>query len=180
MIEFFLGSSIWVYTFIFIGKLLEVSVSTLRHMLINRGERTKGSLLAIIEISLWMLITGTVLAGFTSDFIKIIVFVAAFAIGIFFGSWLEGKLAFGMTSIQVIVPTNVNWEELVEKLRSKNFGVTVMSGDGKNGERKILMMHLRRKRIAKAVHIIRKHSKDVFITMNNIELVCGGHITRKG
>lgn len=179
MLEFFLGSSIWVYLFIFIGKLLEVSISTLRQMLINRGERTKGSFLAIIEISLWMLVTGTVLVGFTSDFIKIIVFVVAFAIGIFFGSWLESKLAFGMTSIQVIIPTNTAWKELVEKLRNENFGVTVMTGEGKNGERKVLMMHLRRKRIAKAVQIIRKHSKDVFITMNNMKVVCGGHITRK-
>jgi uncharacterized protein YebE (UPF0316 family) len=177
--SFLLESSIWVYVFIFFGKILEVSVSTTRHMLINRGERLKGSILALIEISLWIIVTGTVLVGFTSDIIKVVVFAVAFALGNYFGSWLESKLAFGMTSIQVIVPENVSWEELVRTLRAKSFGVTVMSGEGMEGERKILMMHLRRKRIAQAVRIIRAYSKDVFITMNNMKVVCGGHLTKK-
>ena len=177
--DFFLGTSIWVYIFIFFGKMIEVSVSTLRHMLINRGERLKGSILALFEIILWLVVTGTVLTGFTSDLKKVAVFAVAFAMGNYFGSWLEGKLAFGMTSIQVIVPEKVPWEGLVEKLRAKDFGVTVISGEGMDGSHKILMMHLKRKRMPQAVHIVKKHSKDVFITMNNMKLICGGHITKK-
>ncbi len=176
--DFFLGTSIWVYIFIFFGKILEVSIATLRVMLINRGERLAGSFIAIFEVSLWLIVTGTVLAGFTNDFVKIVVFVIAFALGNYLGSWLESRLAFGMSSIQVIVPENVSWEQLVKKLRDKHFGVTVLSGEGKDGDRKILVLHLKRKRISLAVNIIRKHSKDVFITMNNIKLVCGGYIKK--
>jgi uncharacterized protein YebE (UPF0316 family) len=179
MMDFLLGSSIWVYLFIFFGKILEVSVATTRSMLINRGERVKGSLLAILEITLWIMVTGTVLAGFTKDIIKIVIFVAAFALGNYFGSWLESKLAFGMTSIQVVVPEEICWEDMVSALREKGFGVTVLSGEGKDGERKILMMHLRRKRIPQAVRLVRSFSKDVFITMNNTKVVCGGHLTKK-
>ena len=64
MMDFLMGNSIWVYLFIFFGKILEVSVSTVRLVLINRGERTKGAILAFFDILLWVLITGTVLAGF--------------------------------------------------------------------------------------------------------------------
>ena len=176
---FFLGNSVWVYLFIFFGKILEVTVATTRNMLINRGERMKGSVLALLEISLWIMVTGTVLAGFTKDIIKVVIFVVAFALGNYFGSWLESKLAFGMSSLQVIVPENVSWEHMVEVLRANDFGVTVMSGEGKEGERKILMLHMRRRRISKAVRLIRKENKDVFITMNNMKVVCGGHIVKK-
>ena len=176
--EFFLGSSIGIYFFIFFGKILEVSISTLRLMLINRGERIKGSIIAFFEVSLWLLVTGTVLVGFTSDPIKCVVFAFSFAIGNFFGSWVESKLAFGMSSIQVIVPEGSNWEGLVELLRAKNFGVTVLHGQGKEGERKILMLHLKRRKIPQAVHLIKRYSKDVFITMNDIRLICGGYIKK--
>jgi len=178
-VEFFLGKSIWIYLFIFFGKILEVSVATLRIMLINRGERFKGSVIAFFEVALWLVITGTVLAGFTNDILKCVVFIFAFAFGNFLGSWLESKLAFGMGSVQVIVPEGVYWEGLVDMLREKNFGVTVLSGEGKTGGRKILVLHLRRKRITQAVHMIKNYAKDVFITVNDIKVVCGGFIKKK-
>jgi uncharacterized protein YebE (UPF0316 family) len=159
--------------------MIEVSVSTLRHMLINRGERLIGSILAFFEVSLWLIVTGTVLAGFSSDWIKIGIFALAFALGNYLGSWLEGKLAFGISSIQVIVPENINHEGLVDKLRENDFGVTVLGGEGKEGERKILILHLRRRRTSEAVHIVKKYSKDVFITTSSVNLVFGGHITKK-
>ena len=80
--DFLMENNIWVYLFIFFGKILEVSVSTVRLVLINRGERTKGSILAFFDILLWVLITGTVLAGFQNDWIRLVIFAAAFAIGI--------------------------------------------------------------------------------------------------
>ena len=177
--EFLLGTSVWVYLFIFFGKILEVSVSTMRIMLINRGERVKGSLLALVEVSLWIIVTGTVIVGFRDDLIKVVIFVAAFAAGNYVGSWIEGKLAFGMSSIQVVVPETVSHTSIVDTLRLNNFGVTVLSGEGKEGERKILVLHLKRKRIARAVHLIRKQSKDVFITMSNTKTICGGYIAKK-
>ena len=94
--DFLAESSIWIYLFIFFGKILEVAVSTVRLVLINRGERVKGSILAFFDILLWVLITGTVLVGFQKDWIRLLIFAAAFAIGNYLGSWIEDKLAPGM------------------------------------------------------------------------------------
>ncbi|NLZ72762.1 MAG: hypothetical protein GX905_02945, partial [Bacteroidales bacterium] len=60
-----------VYLFIFVGKILEVTVSTVRVVLINRGEKEKGAIIAFFEILLWLFITGTVLAGFQDDIIRV-------------------------------------------------------------------------------------------------------------
>ena len=102
--EFLQGSSVWIYLFIFFGKILEVAVSTIRLVLINRGERIKGSIIAVFEMLLWLFITGTVLSGFQKDIIRVIIFAIAFAVGNYVGSWMEDRLAFGLCSIQVIVP----------------------------------------------------------------------------
>ena len=71
--DFLLTDGIWIYLFIFFGKILEVSLSILRLVLVNRGEKLKGSIIAIFDITLWILITGTVLQGFQEDILKVIV-----------------------------------------------------------------------------------------------------------
>ena len=146
--EIFQTSSICIYAFIFFGKILEVAVSTIRLVLINRGERVKGSIIAVFEMFLWLLITGTVLNGFQKDMVRVIIFAIAFAVGNYVGSWMEDQLAFGLCSIQVIVPDCTTSKELMVELRANNFAVTSIKGQGKDGEREIMFLHIKRKRIS--------------------------------
>ena len=176
--EFLSESSIWIYLFIFFGKILEVAISTVRVVLINRGERTKGSIIAFFEIILWLIVTGTVLTGFQDDIIKCVVFAVAFAIGNFVGSWMEDRLAFGLCSIQVIVPESTESQELVAKLRENNFAVTVIKGKGKDGERELLILHLKRKRIAQAVELIKCNLQNAVIVVNDSKIIRGGFIKK--
>ena len=79
---FLSSGSFWVYIVIFFGKVLEVSLCTLRIVLINRGERVKGSLIAIIEITLWLIIASSVLDGWKNDIGKAISYALAYAGGV--------------------------------------------------------------------------------------------------
>ncbi|MDD5016866.1 MAG: DUF5698 domain-containing protein [Eubacteriales bacterium] len=176
--DFLSEPSIWVYLFVFFGKIIEVTVSTVRLVLINRGERLKGSITAFFEVSLWLIVTGTVLVGFQEDIFRCFVFALAFAIGNYFGSWLEGKLAFGLCSINVIVSEQNKAEGLAKELRDNNFAVTVIEGEGKQGRREILILHLKRKRIPNAISIIKAKLKDAMITVNDVRIVNGGYIKK--
>lgn len=178
MLDFLTGSSILVYFFIFFGKILEVAVSTVRLVLINRGERIKGTIIAFFEVILWLVVTGTVLVGFQDDIIKCIVFAAAFAIGNYFGSWIEEKLAFGLCSIQVIVPECEGSQTLISTLRENNFAVTCLKGKGKDGERELLILHIKRKRIKQAVDIINNTSEKALIVVNDSKVIRGGYIRK--
>ncbi len=173
------SNSIWIYFFIFFGKILEVSLSTLRNVLVNRGEKLKGSIIAIFDITLWILITGTVLQGFQDDIVKVIVFAAAYSIGNYLGAWLDEKLAFGTSSIQVIVPNGEESFELAEVLRQKNYAVTILEGQGKDGPRNIMYLHLPRKRIPQAVEIVRSVIGDAVIIVNDVKSVRGGYFMKK-
>lgn len=181
--DFLLQPSIWVYLLIFFGKIIEVAVATVRMVLINRGEKVKGSIIAFLEVLIWLMVTGTVLVGFREDIIRCFVFAAAFALGNYVGSWVESKLAFGLCSIQVIVSQdNVVYgndaQNLANLLRSQDFAVTMLEGEGKMGKRDILMLHLRRKRIPKAVDIIKKNLKSAMITVNDVKILGGGYIKK--
>ncbi|NLL46835.1 MAG: hypothetical protein GX250_08565 [Clostridiales bacterium] len=169
---------IWVYLFIFIGKILEVSVSTIRLVLINRGERLKGSIIAVFEMLLWLLITSTVLKGFQDDIIRVFIFALAFASGNYVGSWMEDKLAFGLCSVQVIVPDSEQSCDLAAKLRGRNFAVTEIKGRGKDGDRELMILHIKRKRIREATDIIRSSLSNAVIVVNDSKIIHGGFIRK--
>lgn len=175
--DFITGSSVWVYLFIFFGKIIEVTIATVRMVLINRGEKLLGSFIAFFEILLWIFITGTVLIGFTEDFVKIVVFALAFAVGNYLGSWLESKVAVGLSSIQVIVPDKC-LDKLLSILRENNFGVTVLNGEGKDGKRNILFIHLKRKRINSCIRLIQENIDKCVITVNDVKSIYGGFIRK--
>lgn len=173
-----MGSTIWVYLFIFFGKILEVSFSTLRIVLINRGERTVGAFIAVIEITLWLVLASSVLAGFQTDFLKGIVYAVAFACGNYIGSWLDELLAFGLSSMQVVLPDMASAKEAEACLRSKGFGITSLDVHGRDDDRSMLIMTMQRKRLPEAISILEEHCNGAVVTVSDIKTQRGGYLER--
>ena len=172
------GSTIWVYLFIFFGKILEVSFGTLRIVLINRGERTIGSLIAVIEITLWLVIASSVLTGFKEDFLKGIVYAVAFACGNYIGSWLDELFAFGLSSMQVVLPDLASAREAEACLRAKGFGMTTVDAHGRDNDRSILIMTMQRKRLPEALTILEEQCNGAVVTVTDIKTQRGGYLAR--
>ena len=175
---FAMGSTIWVYLFIFFGKIFEVSFGTLRIVLINRGERTIGSLIAIVEITLWLIVASSVLAGFKEDFLKGIVYALAFACGNYIGSWLDELLAFGLSSMQVVLPDMESAREAEACLREKGFGITTLDVHGRDDDRSMLIMTMQRKRLPEAISILESHCNGAVVTVSDIKTQRGGYLER--
>ena len=175
---FAMGSTIWVYLFIFFGKIFEVSFGTLRIVLINRGERTIGSMIAILEISLWLVVASSVLVGFKTDFLKGIVYALAFACGNYIGSWLDELLAFGLSSMQVVMPDLASAKEAEACLREKGFGITSLDVHGRDDDRSMLIMTMQRKRLPQAIAILEEHCNGAVVTVSDIKVQRGGYLER--
>lgn len=175
---FAMGSTVWVYLFIFFGKILEVSFGTLRIVLINRGERTVGSMIAILEISLWLVVASSVLVGFKTDFLKGIVYALAFACGNYIGSWLDELLAFGLSSMQVVMPDMASAREAEACLREKGFGITSLDVHGRDDDRSMLIMTMQRKRLPQAIAILEEHCNGAVVTVSDIKVQRGGYLER--
>lgn len=172
------GTTIWVYLFIFFGKILEVSFGTLRIVLINRGERTVGSLIAVIEITLWLVVASSVLTGFREDFLKGIVYAVAFACGNYIGSWLDELLAFGLSSVQVVLPNMKTAKAAEECLRAKGFGLTSLDVHGRDDDRAMLLMTMQRKRLSEALTLVEHKCPGAVVTVSDIKTQRGGYLER--
>lgn len=169
---------ILVYVAIFAAKLVEVSLATIRMVLINRGEKLKGAMIGFFEVSIWVILVSTVLSGITEDPIKAVAYCLAFSCGNYMGVIIENKLAIGSACIWVVVEDDKH--ELMEStLRGNGFGVTATRAEGRDNDVYVLMTYLKRRQVSEAIGIIREISPDALITVNDVRQARGGFLKYK-
>ncbi len=166
--------AIGVYALMLLMKVVEVSIGTLRIVLITRGERVLGAFLGFLEVLIWIILVSTVLTDISSDPIKVVVYAAGFGLGNYVGSILEEKLGIGNVRVEAIV-LEEHGEELATKIREKGYAVTILEGKGMNYDRNVLLMNIRRKDCQGVVGMIKSIQGNVVITMNDIKPVYGGY-----
>lgn len=165
------------YVFIFVAKFVEVCLATIRNVLINRGEKLKGSCIAFFEILIWIYVVSAVITNVTEDPLKVVLYALAFTLGNYFGVIIESKLAIGTACIQVLVKEEFK-DELTETLREKGFGVTIVKGKGKNGEVDLMMIYLKRKRLSEATNLINDTCPDAMVIINDVRNLKNGYIKK--
>ena len=131
--SFLSGNSLWVYIFIFFGKLIEVALASLRSQLIHKGERTVGAIIALLEYSFWLSITASAISGFSDDILKIVILVCAFAAGNVLGSILESKIALGFCTMNCVFTMRDSAVKAAALLRKNGYALTMFSAEGING-----------------------------------------------
>lgn len=166
-----------IYAFIFVAKLVEVSLATVRNVLINRGEKAKGAFIGFFEVLIWVIVVSNVLSNVTEDPIKVVVYCLAFSLGNYCGVILEGKLAIGTAYIQVVIPEEKK-EELGNALRDRGFGVTTVEGSGKDGIVIVMMIYMKRKLVNEALELIKDYSPSSLITVNDVRQMSNGFIKK--
>lgn len=164
---------ILVYLLILTAKIIEVSMATMRIVLITRGERLRGAIIGFFEVLLWIFLVSSVLKDISEDPIKVIVYAAGFAIGNYLGSIFEQKLGVGVVRIEAIV-LQEHGDTLANRIREMGYAVTVVEGHGMNFKRHVLLMSIRRKDTDKVTKMIRSLQENVVITINDIKPVYGG------
>ena len=169
---------ILIYIAIFAAKLIEVSVATVRMVLINRGEKLKGAIIGFFEAAIWVVLVSTVVANISQDPIKAVVYCLAFSCGNYVGVIIENKLAIGSACIWVVVEGEKR--ALTEEvLRSNGFGVTATRGEGRDREVYVLMIYLKRRQVTEAIQLIREISPDALVTVNDVRQARGGFLKFK-
>lgn len=158
---------------IFFVRIIDVSLGTVRTMILIRGHKLVGSIIGFIEITVWFLVVRSALTEATNYWI-VFAYAAGFATGNFVGTMIEGKLAIGNASVQVI--TRGIREDLVKKIRDAGFAVSTVKTEGKDGTNLLLIIEINRKKIETVKTIIREVAPDSFVTVSDIRQVYNGYV----
>ena len=162
------------YLLIFLARLTDVSLATIRMIMVIRGKRIIAACIGFVEAGIYILAVGKVLSAVKNP-LNILAYALAFATGNYVGIFLEEKMALGSIIVQVISENGV--ERLVEKLRNNGFGVTVVEGCGREGVRHLLNVTLQRKNLSKLYGIIDDHDKKAFVTVTDARAIRGGYFS---
>lgn len=166
---------LWELLLIFLAKIIEVSIGTLRSILIVKGYRPLAVILALVEITLWVFVASRVITGIAESPMKGIAYAFGFAAGVYFGSLLEQKMAFGKILIQVITsPASADF--LAVSLRQMDCGVTVSDAVGKDSPRRILMIVSNRRGSNAIVQRVLELDPAAMIVRHDVSSIVGGHL----
>jgi uncharacterized protein YebE (UPF0316 family) len=110
---------------IFIARIFDVTLGTLRIIFVSRGKRNLAPILGFFEVFIWIVVISQLVQNLES-FTAYIGYAAGFAAGNYVGMWLEDKLALGTYILRMITSEDIT--ELVSRLREAGYGVTRVEG----------------------------------------------------
>ena len=156
-----------IYFAIFIFKIIEDALATLRLIVVSNGKKKLGAILQFLVTLIWIILTSSVLIGLKDDIFKAIAFAFGSLFGSYLGSVLEEKIALG-TNIFMVEIENSKSLKLIDILEKEKFNTSrVRSGNDKNT---ILVVTGRRKDKGKIVSLIRKIDEKAIILGERVKI----------
>ncbi len=98
------------------------------------------------------------------DPLLIIGYALGFAAGTISGSYIESSIAIGDVVVRIFLQKGKNSDSLTKELRSNGFGVTVLNGEGMEGEVSIAWCVTPRKQVKKVLSIVSEISPNAYVT----------------
>ena len=171
--EIFLSPIAWLGAFgIFVLRVLNIAIDTLRFMLTMRGKRGISWILGFIESVLFVVVIGSVINDL-NNILNIIGYSAGFATGTVVGMAIEKRLAIGYVHLNII--SRQKGANLADTLRNANYAVTEIPALGKDGAVSLLDCSIRRKDMIDIEQLILEADPDAFITVEDITPIKHGY-----
>ena len=148
---------------IFILRLLDQTLGTLRILYVNKGKPLFGAILGFIESAIWIVAISQVIQDL-NDPILIFGYALGFAAGTIMGSYIENTIAIGDIVVRIFVPKDSDSEKVAEQLRTNGLGVTIINGEGMQGEVTIAWCVTPRKRLKEVIKIVSAITPDAYVT----------------
>lgn len=158
---------------IFFLRICDVSIGTLRVIYAVQGQRLKACLLGFGESGIFVLAIAQVFRHLDNP-LNMIGYAAGFATGTFIGITLEKWIASGWIMVRIISRDQSG--PLLQMLRERNFGVTSIRGEGREGEILVLFVVAKRRRGYEMLDAVRQIDPQAFVTVDPVNQAIGGYI----
>ncbi len=155
--------------FIFLARILDVSIGSIRIIFLSRGNSKLASSLAFFEMLVWFLIARDALEN-SNNIIIVIGYCLGYAVGTFVGSILSEKFINEIYGIQVVTS-----KILVKELKSRGYGVTNVKVDN---NKYMLFIQTDKNKMKELYQVINKYDKKAFISVNNTKRVINGYFSK--
>ena len=143
----------FIYFLIFVFKVLENTLSTLRIIVVANGRKVLGSILQGVISLVWAFSTGLVVVDVLHDLFKVISFTLGSLVGSYIGSLIEEKIAMGTNMLTAVIDKSYS-SKIVKALRKQKYDVIVLNGKRKDELKNILFIMVKRKKRNDVIKLI--------------------------
>jgi uncharacterized protein YebE (UPF0316 family) len=151
---------------IFLARVMDVSLGTLRFIFLSRGYRKIAPLLGFVEVLIWVIAVREVMLNLR-NIACFLSYGAGFAAGNFVGMWIEEKLSIGMVLLRIVLRNDHS--ELVDFLKENEYGYTMVDGEGAREKVKILFSILQRKNLNHVLNTLSQTNPQALYAIENIK-----------
>jgi uncharacterized protein YebE (UPF0316 family) len=150
---------------IFIARMSDVTLGTLRNIFMSRGFKKIVPFVGFFEVLIWLIAMKQVMNK-ADNFLCYFAWAGGFAMGTYVGMRIEERLALGMQVIRII--TSETSEKLIAALRSANHGMTVVDANGAKGPVKMIFSIVQRKYLKDVIALIEIHQPNAFYSVEDV------------
>ncbi|HAQ64779.1 MAG TPA: hypothetical protein DCR43_02835 [Bacteroidales bacterium] len=168
----FLFTYILVPVLIFLARISDQSIGTLRIIFVSKGYRFLGPFLGFFEVIIWLVAVRFALEYIDSNLFCYIGYGAGFAMGNYIGIRLEEKISLGTVLLRIIPKKDTS--DLERFLIENHYGLTKVDAEGSTGKVKIIFTIIKRKNIPHVTSVINHFNPNAFYTIEEIKAVNRG------
>ena len=160
---------------IFLARIIDVSISTFRTMIMVRKKSIFTPILAFCEVFIWFIAARKALNTNIDSILIPIFYSLGYATGTYIGGCLSRKFIKNINSIEVT--TSRNNMKLINGLRREGYAVSVISLKNNYREKKdLLIVDVKSKNTQEAVRLIKELDPKAFIVVQDTKIVHNGYI----
>ena len=153
---------------VFLARVVDVSLGTIRIIFTSRGKKRLAPLLGFVEVFIWVSVIAEITKG-AHNIAAYLAYAGGFATGNYIGMWIEERLAIGNLVVRAILSENRTG--LIEELRAAGYGVTSVNAHGAKGPVKLVYTIVSRKDLPNVIETIHNTYPKTFFTVEELRSV---------
>jgi uncharacterized protein YebE (UPF0316 family) len=170
--ELLLSTQAWLSALlIFILRVSDMTLDTLRVLFVMRGKKRVAWILGFFQSAIFVLAIGRVLTQLNNP-LNIIGYAAGFATGNVIGMLIEERIAVGHVLINIISPRRGS--AIVDYIRQNGYAVTEIAARGKDGMVSMINCSVLRKQVDSVRELVNEIDPEAFITVEDVRPVRRG------
>jgi uncharacterized protein YebE (UPF0316 family) len=157
---------------IFALRVTDVSMGTVRTVMIVRGQRGWAAMIGFVEVTIWVLAISQVLSNLDSV-INVIFYSGGFATGTLLGTYVGDRLALGHADMHIVsIKKGV---EVADHLRRAGFGATLLHASGQSGPVGLVNITAPQKHVQEVMRLVNEIDATAFVTVEEARSVVRGY-----
>jgi uncharacterized protein YebE (UPF0316 family) len=150
---------------IFVARIADVSINTIRIIYVLGGRRWTATLLGFFESFIWLMAIRQIFEHL-DNWICYIAYPAGFATGIFVGMIIEERIAYGKVIVRIITRKEV--KQLIQFLNVQRFRYTHVNAEGPDGHENLVFTVLERESLEDLLFKLKEILPTAFFTVEKV------------